>query len=283
MSHETTSAPWDADPSADGVVGDARGTPAASPDASGQTTSSPTPPPAAGNDLGELGNVNALYSGDPGTQPDEVRRVLLQLLRGPYVSRQTHAKVWPVLLRHEQTVRSRLADLFVDLVIDDERGVAFTRNIEVDGVEVPRPLRALPLTLVDTALLLHLREALLRSDDPSGRAFVGGDEINDWLVAYRPATSTDLVTFERRVRAAVQKMKDHSMLLGTSEDDRYEISPVLALVFGVDEVAAVTRALRHLDPTVDDESGDEDEVDAPEVSTQPQTPSPNHRVDGDKS
>lgn len=42
-------------------------------------------------------------------------------------------------------------------------------------------------------------------------------------------------------------MKANSVLLGvTGSDDRWEISPVLALVFGADEVAAVTSDLERL-------------------------------------
>lgn len=202
---------------------------------------------------------HGLFPSDPGVLPDDTRRLLLQLLRGPYVLERTHPRAWAVLARDEQVVRSRLADLFVDLVIDRDLGVAFARNFEVDGVELPRVLRAMSLTLVDTALVLHLREALLRSTDPSRRVFVGVDEMTDWLAGYRPATSTDVVTFGKRVTASMQKMKDNSILLGTQEADRFEISPVLALVFGVDEVVAVTQALRGLIGRADDGVEESDE------------------------
>jgi hypothetical protein len=41
-------------------------------------------------------------------------------------------------------------------------------------------------------------------------------------------------------------MKDQSVLLLTAEDDRFEVSPVLRLVFDADQVIAVTREVRRL-------------------------------------
>lgn len=207
-----------------------------------------------------------LFPGDPGVLPEETRRVLLQLLRGPYVLERTHPRAWAVLLRDEAAVRSRLADLFVDLVVDLDLGVAFVRNFEGDGLELPRVLRSIAVTLIDTALLLHLREALLRSGDPSRRVFVGHDEMSEWLAAYRPVTSTDVVTFGKRVSASIQKMKDHSIILSTPEEHRFEISPVLALVFGVDEVVAVTRAIRALAGVPDGDDDPDGAGDAGEVA-----------------
>ena len=198
-----------------------------------------------GTELSEPSS-QGLFPGDPGVLPEETRRLILQLLRGPYVLERTHPRLWAVLTRDEQVVRSRLGDVFVDLVIDRDLGVAFARNFQADGVDLPRVLRAMSLTLVDTALLLHLRDALLRSSDPSRRVFVGSDEMTDWLAGYRPVTSTDVATFGKRVTASIQKMKDNTILLSTPEPDRFEISPVLALVFGVDEVVAVTDAVRTL-------------------------------------
>ena len=53
--------------------------------------------------------------------------------------------------------------------------------------------------------------------------------------------------FDDRIGAAVNKMKRYSVLLSVSgDDDRWEISPVLALVVGADEVAAITDELQRL-------------------------------------
>lgn len=185
-----------------------------------------------------------LFEGDRGGLPDPVRRVVVQLLRGPYVSRDRHPKAWPALVAAEAVVRERLGDLYCDLVVDHDRGVAFIRNVDAGDADVPKVVRTRSLSLLDTALLLHLRELLLRS--VTDRTFVGRDEIDEQLALYRPAAATDEASFARRVNSTVSNLKEASILLGAAEEGRFEISPVLPLVFGIDEVRAVTVELHRL-------------------------------------
>lgn len=188
----------------------------------------------------------ALFAGDPGELSEATRRALVQLLRGPYVSRHLHPKLWPALVADEDVIRRRLGDLFLQLVLDFELELAFVRNLEAEDFALPRVIRSSRLTLLDTALVLFLRGELLRAEASGGRVIIGRQDIDEQLQVYRPATSTDDAGFVRRVNAAVSKMKDHSILLGTGEEDRFEISPVLALVFTADEVLSVTAELKRL-------------------------------------
>lgn len=204
-------------------------------------TSSPDQAP------GEPDNAStALFAGDPGELSEATRRTLVQLLRGPYVSRRLHPNRWPALIADEDVIRRRLGDLFLELVLDPEVEVAFVRNLEAEDLALPRVIRSTRLTLLDTALVLFLRGELLRAESGGGRVIIGRQDIDEQLQVYRPATSTDDAGFARRINAAVSKMKDHSILLGTGEEDRFEISPVLALVFTADEVLAVTAELKRL-------------------------------------
>lgn len=189
---------------------------------------------------------SALFAGDPGELSEATRRTLVQLLRGPYVSRRLLAKLWPALIADEEVIRRRLGDLFLELVLDPEIELAFVRNLEAEELALPRVIRSSRLTLLDTALVLFLRGELLRAEASGGRVIIGRQDIDEQLQVYRPATSTDDAGFARRINAAVSKMKDHSILLGTGEDDRFEISPVLALVFNADEVLSVTAELKRL-------------------------------------
>ncbi|MDR1355716.1 MAG: DUF4194 domain-containing protein [Propionibacteriaceae bacterium] len=188
--------------------------------------------------------VGVLGLGDTGVLPIETRRALVQLLHGPYVGRVKTPQLWMQLIGHELTIRSRLADLFLELVIDREAGLAFVRNI--DSEDAQQVLRRTKLTLIDTALVLHLRAQLLSAEIATGRAFIGRDEIDETLAVYRNSTRADASGFTRRVNRSVEKMKDSSILLSTDEEGRFEISPVLRLVFGAEEVREVTRQLAAL-------------------------------------
>lgn len=201
----------------------------------------------ASDGRGEPENASsALFAGDPGELSESTRRALVQLLRGPYVSRRLHPKLWPTLIADEDVIRRRLGDLFLELVLDPESELAFVRNLEAEELALPRVIRSSRLTLLDTALVLFLRGELLRAEASGGRVIIGRQDMDEQLQVYRPATSTDDAGFARRVNAAVNKMKEHSILLGTGEEDRFEISPVLALVFTADEVLSVTAELKRL-------------------------------------
>lgn len=182
---------------------------------------------------------------DPGELQPGTRRVLLALLRGPYLrSSAGDGRLWAALIRDEPLVRSRLADLYLELVLDPDAGLAFVRNLGVP--DAPSVVRSHPLTLLDTALVLFLRRRLLGQQGGTARAFVGRDEIEDQLRSFRPAAQTDKKGFDDRIAASVNKLKKTSVLLSTDDEDRWEVSPVLGLVFGPDEVALVTADLERL-------------------------------------
>lgn len=209
----------------------------------------------------------ALWDGDTGSLHPESRRALVQLLRGPYLSARRHPQLWNALLADERAIRSRLADLFLDLVLDTEAEVAFVRNAEPDAVEAPRVVRAAAMTFMDTALVLHLRQLLLQATSGE-RVIVGADEVTDQLQVYRGRDNADPAGFTKRVNASWTKLEKYGILQRTSTEGRFEISPVLRLVFGAEEIAAVqaefTRLLSRHDDGVRDRAGTPAEEEASE-------------------
>jgi len=185
---------------------------------------------------------------DHGTLRPDTRRVLVQLVRGPYVMRERHPGLWSALEADESAVRQGLGNLFLELVLDKESGLAFARNLSTEE-DVPKVIRSTPLTLIDTALLLFLRDKLLRGE--SARVFVGRDEIDDQLGVYGSATDTDPVGLSKKITTSVNKMKDNSVLLRTEEEGRFEVSPILRMVFDAEQVTAVAQELRQLLDTGD--------------------------------
>lgn len=189
-------------------------------------------------------DVERLPVVDHGELDAGTRRVLLKLIGGPYLRADEKGNLWAALIRDEAMVRSRLADLYLDLILDRDAGIAFVRNLEIE--DAPKVVRRHPLTLLDTALVLYLRRRLLAGQGMGVRTIVGRDEIEDQLRSYRRAEQTDRKGFDDRISAAINKMKTNSVLLATGEDDRWEVSPVLALIFGADEVARITAELQEL-------------------------------------
>jgi len=191
-------------------------------------------------------SLNSLTSTDRGNLPEETRRTLVQLLKGPYLSEQGFPTLWATLLRGEDVIREQLGNLFLDLVIDPTAGVAFVRNMESEERVLPKVVRSLQLTLLDTALVLYLREQLLNAEATGRRAFVGLSDMADTLGVYRNIAQTDQASFNKRVNASIKKMQERSVLQQTSEEGRFEISPVLRMIFDADQVIAVTKEIKNM-------------------------------------
>lgn len=183
-----------------------------------------------GNADQELAGSQGLWPGDTGELPAQVRRVLVELVRGPYVSQVRTPNLWATLVAHEGVVRSRLADLFLDLAIDADAEIAFARNATSEEVEVPAMMRRAPLNFIDTALLLYLRQLVLRAAARGERAFVGMDEIIDHLSQYQAPGSTDRALVAKRARASVKRMKDFAILDTTDTQERFEVMAILTLI-----------------------------------------------------
>ncbi|MCB8912505.1 DUF4194 domain-containing protein [Rhodococcus rhodochrous] len=186
-----------------------------------------------------------LYSGDTGELELDTRRALVQLLKGPLITASKHPEVWRTVIRDERVLRSRLADVFLDLVVDEDEQLAFTRPSETGEHRTPAVLRTERLTFMDTVMLLSLRQLLLRAQ-PGERVIVDFDEVIEQLEMYRAATSTDPAGFRRRVNSSWEKMKKYSLLAPTSTEGRMEVSPVLRQLFDADQVAAVEAEFRRI-------------------------------------
>jgi hypothetical protein len=192
-------------------------------------------------------SANTLFMGDSGELALDTRRALVQLLAGPSLDGRRHPKLWPILIRDEVLIRRRLAELFLNLVIDRDLQVAFTRQADTGDLEVPILLRRAQLTFIDSILLLHLRQRLTQATAHGDRAVVSTDEIMEFITLYERASNTDRAGFAKRVHASIEKIKKHSILQKIrSSEDRFEISPTLKLLFSTEEIQALTRLYQRM-------------------------------------
>jgi hypothetical protein len=188
-----------------------------------------------------------LFAGDSGELEQETRRVLVQLLAGPSLDGRRHPKLWPVLVRDEALIRRRLSELFLDLVMDADLQVAFTRQADAGDLETPVLLRRAQLTFLDSIMLLHLRQRLTQADAQGERAVISVDEILEHMSVYERSTNTDRAGFNKRIQASIEKIKTHSILQKIrSSEDRYEISPTLKLLFSAEAIQALTRTYQRM-------------------------------------
>lgn len=212
-----------------------------------------------------------LWPGDTGTLSFASRRALSRLLTGPLVQAHRQPEIWAAVVSDEPALRSRLADVFLDLVLDHDAGIAFTRQVDTgDGVEVPAVLRTETLSHMDTVLLLHLRSELSVAP-PGERVIVDREDVAEQIDIYRSVVDSDRTRFTRKFDASWNRLKTYSLLSDTETEGRAEVSPVLRHLFDADVVAGIRDEYRALiearDGTVsEDESlfdqaqSDDDEV-----------------------
>jgi hypothetical protein len=173
--------------------------------------------------------------------------VLVHLLLGPALDAQRQTKLWPVLLRDEKVLRSRLHDLFLELVVDREQRVAFTRQVVDEAADVPVLLRKQALTFVQSALVLFLRQQLTQADARGERAVVSQEEMREHLRVFERDDNADRAKFERQANGAVEKALQLNLIRRLrGEDERYEVSPALKLLFPAEEIQALTDTYERL-------------------------------------
>jgi len=210
-------------------------------------------------------STEALWAGDRGRLAENTRRALLELVQGPYLSGARKPRLWAALLTDTDAIRSRLHELFLELVIDPVDEFAFVRPVRTDELQVPVAVRTATLTFMDTLMLLVLRQMLLAAHGEQ-RVIVGRDEVYEQLQAYRSVR--DEADYEKRMNASWVKLTNKLGLIHKAgADDRVEISPVVKFIVDADRVAALTveyraAAQRGSDPARDaasDESTDADQ------------------------
>lgn len=215
--------------------------------------------------------LSELWPGDTGTLADRSRRALLELIRGPYLSRARSPQNWAALRADERALRSRLNDLFLELVVDADAEFAFVRAVAGDDNDFPRAVRAQALTFLDTVMLLTLRQRLV-AEERDGRVIVGQDEVYEALQVYR-TPDRDERDFAKRLNASWNSMVNKLRVLhpvgesGADGPTRAEISPVVRMLVDSDRVRALGAAYARLagvhesaDPDADN-AGDEPTAD----------------------
>ena len=201
---------------------------------------------------------SGLFPNDRGTLNLDTRRALVQLLQGPSVDGRRQPKLWQVLLREEALLRQHLHNLFLDLVVDYDQAVAFTRQVVAESIDAPVLLRRNSLTFLESALVLFLRQRLTQADAQGERAVLAKAEMFEHLKVYERDRNVDHARFERQMDNAVEKAKKLNLLHKTrGGEERFEVSPTLKLLFPAEDVEALSRTYRALAATTN-VAGDEE-------------------------
>lgn len=188
-----------------------------------------------------------LFPNDRGTLQVGTRRVLVRLLQGPSVDGRRQPRLWQILLRDEALLRQHLHNLFLELVVDYDQAVAFTRQAVAESIDAPVLLRRMALTFLESALVVFLRQRLTQAEAQGERAVLSKSELFEHLEVYERDRNVDHARFERQKDNAVEKAKNLNLLHKIrGSEDRFEVSPTLKLLFPAEDIAALAQTYRSI-------------------------------------
>ena len=181
------------------------------------TASQESTEPAAPQEGAFEGDTDAaereLYAGDTGTLPALTRQVLVHLLKGPFFERSRSERLWQELKVREEIIRSRLSDLYLDLLVDDELGVAFCRKPDLGDHDAPSLLNTVRLRFLDSAVLLELRDQLMRARANGERAVVTRADVAELLRLFDRSAGTNDRIFQQHFKAIIKRLTERRILL----------------------------------------------------------------------
>ncbi len=198
------------------------------------------------------------FAGDRGVLDLEVRRVLVRLLQRRFLLAERNPDEWRVLLEHQQVIESRLHDLFVRLVVDPARGVAYKQQIRSDELDAPILLRDEAYTRAETLVLVYLRTVYQREStagEPAVRVDV--EEVEQTVLSYFTAADGDVARRQKAIRTALGRLR-HEGIIEEESEGRFRISPLIEIVLSAERLRELAEWLRaqnagHASTTASDE------------------------------
>ncbi|WP_120520111.1 DUF4194 domain-containing protein [Arthrobacter celericrescens] len=204
-----------------------------------------------------------LFDGDTGSLPLIGRKALVLLMKRTHVTSVTHPREWQAVLDHIDGIRSRLNDMFLELVIDRANEVAYKRQAGQDlGSTFSTLLANRAYVRDEVALLLHLRDVHHRAmREAEEAAYVERTDLIESLRYVRPADTRDHVRADKAAERAIDRLTEDRFLLRTDDPDRLRISPVIKTLLTVERLQAFTDAMQTADPSDPNDGGAETEED----------------------
>ncbi|MDQ1287258.1 MAG: hypothetical protein QG622_823 [Actinomycetota bacterium] len=185
-----------------------------------------------------------LFAGDAGTLDADVRRVLVQLLRRKFLLAEKNPAQWRTLLENQQIIESRMHDLFIRLVVDHDRGVAYKQQVRSAELDVPILLKDDPYTQAETLVLVYLRTVFQRergAGETSARVDI--EELEQTVLTYFDPDDYNIARRQQEVRNAVQRLVTEGLLTEESAG-RYRITAMVEVVLSTAKLTELEQWLR---------------------------------------
>lgn len=188
----------------------------------------------------------SLWPDDTGSLTVGARRSLVLLLKRQHVWAVRNPREWAWLLRWQFEIESRLNDLFLELVVDKEREVAYKRQAARDvGRQFTTLLHDNVYSREEAAVLLHIREVYQREIRSGNEAaYVDKRDLVTELDYVRPERTKDHKKADGYLDNAFKSLtRDGFLLADRNDEDRLQVSPIIEVLLTVERVHAFREAL----------------------------------------
>jgi len=225
-----------------------------SPDATGVAPTPHEPAPAPSTEHERTAEPT------PAELPLAGRRALVTLLTHRFVARSHQREAWAGLLAHEDEIRQRLGELFLELEVDHRHEVAFKR--QAGGDDAPVLLRReKPLSRDASFLLIFLRREHAFTDADDDAVVVSRDQMAEFLGRYHD-DAHDEVRAARRVDAAIAAMVQRDLLEPEPDDPQlFTVAPAIVPLVRPEQLAHFERVYLAAAEAAADGSGGADRPD----------------------
>lgn len=193
-----------------------------------------------------------LFAGDSGTLDAAVRRVLVRLLQRRFLMADRNRAQWRTLLENQQVIESRLHDLYVDLVVDHDRGIAYKRQVRSAELDVPIMLKDDPYSRAETLVLVHLRTVFQREQGAGeSSARVDVEEVEQTVLTFFDPDDKNLAARQTEIRNAVRRLEKEGLIEEESEG-RFRVTPLVEIVLSNERLVELREWLREQNGVRDD-------------------------------
>lgn len=163
-------------------------------------------------------------------EPSDLSVVLVHLMKGP-LYRDTHEKLWSLLLGVRNQVNDYLAVLGLNVVIDEAEGYGYLRSqfADPDMPEFPRLVARRTLSFKVSVLLALLRKRLAEFDASSSdvRLVLDRDQIVEMLRLFMPDSTNDARLVDN-IDTTIKKVAELGFLHPLrGEPDKFEVRRIL--------------------------------------------------------
>lgn len=177
-----------------------------------------------------------LFAGDKGQLSLDARRVFAMLLQRRFIEAVEDKWAWEHILKNQNDLESRFHDMFLDLVVDRNYGVAYKTQLRHEELNIPILLRDDSYKRAETVVLVYLRSAFRQQvSQGAGAAFVDQEELAQHAMSFFASDETNLALRQREVVAGIDQLAREGILKEASEG-RYRISPIIEVLMPIERI-----------------------------------------------